>query len=270
MPKAELLSELEYAECFDTFKKVSSEWKAIKEWLSVDFMPYLEGKTSADVLSIGSGTGDFDIHLIQMLFSKISQINYVAMDPNHNHNLEFKNRYQKSGLKLNSFQIIPQPFGENYPEETFDLIHMTHCLYYIPERKKAILRAYNLLKPQGILLIFHQTAVGINEIQRKYLKLVKGDENEMFSADDLLQLFKEIGLKFNFDVLISDIDVTDCIEENETGNKILNFFLESNLHGIDPYLKKEIKQTLKEKCRYENGRYLLLHPSSIFWIRKDK
>jgi len=75
---------------------------------------------------------------------------------------------------------------------------MTHCLYYIPDRKEAILQAYNLLNPGGFLLIFHQTSMGINEIQRKYMKRVKNDEKEMFSAHDILRIFSELGLKFNF------------------------------------------------------------------------
>jgi hypothetical protein len=61
-----------------------------------------------------------------------------------------------------------------------------------------------------------------------------------------------LGLKFNADILVSDIDVTDCIEDNKTVDKILNFFLES----------------LKETCRVQEGRYHLFHPTSIFWIRK--
>ena len=169
---------------------------------------------------------------------------------------------------MKSFRIIPQPFGKDCLEEGFDLVHLTHCLYYIPDRKMAIRRAYELLNPGGFLLIFHQTTLGINEIQRAYMKLVKGDEKEMFSAHDIALVFEELGLKFNYDVLISDIDVTDCIKENETGRKILNFFLESNLDGIDSSLRKEIIQNMKEICRYENNRYFLFHPCGIFWIRK--
>jgi SAM-dependent methyltransferase len=268
MSKTNPLSDQEYAECFDAFKKVSTEWSAIEEWLSHEFLPFVEGREGADVLSIGSGTGDFDLNLMKMLLGKIPHIRYVAMDPNQNHNREFFSRYEKSGLKLDFFEIMPQPFGHDNLEGSFDLIHMTHCLYYIPDREKAIIKAYDLLKPHGILLIFHQTALGINEIQRAYMKQVKGHEKEMFSAYDILQIFKKLGLKFNFEILVSDIDVTDCMEENESGDRILSFFLESDLNGIEPYLKKEIINTLKETCRVHEGKYQLFHPTGIFWIRK--
>jgi len=262
------LTDKEYAQCFDAFKKVSSEWMAMDEWLEKEFIPCLAGRSFARVLSVGSGTGDFDLTLMHMLLKKISRISYVALDPNKEHNAIFSERYRECGLGLESFQIIPQPFGQERLDGGFDLIHLTHCLYYILDRKTAILRAYEMLSPGGFLLIFHQTTMGINEIQRAYMKLVKGNEKEMFSAHDISLIFEDLELSFNYDVLISDIDVTDCIKENETGRKILNFFLESDLDGIDPYLKKEIIQKMKEICRYENGRYFLFHPCGIFWIRK--
>lgn len=263
------LNDREYAECFNAFKKVSTEWTAIKDWLSKEFMPLMAGAPSAHVLSVGSGTGDFDLTLIRILLEKIHHISYVALDPNEEHNRIFLDRYRKSELQLTSLQIIPETFEDDHLEEGFDLIHLTHCLYYIPDQKKAIQKAYDLLNPGGFLLIFHQTPLGINEIQRAYMRRIKGDEKEMFSTHDILLIFEELGLKFNFDVLISDIDVTDCIEDDEIGQRLLNFFLESNLEGLDPSVRKEIIHTLKETCQFREGRYYLFHPSGIFWIRKD-
>jgi hypothetical protein len=164
MRVARPLTDKEYAECFDAFKNVSSEWMAIGEWLEKEFIPCLAGRALARVLSVGSGTGDFDLTLMRMLLKKIPHISYIALDPNEEHNAIFSERYRDCGLEL---------------------------------------------------------------------------------------------------------DVTDCIKENETGRKILNFFLESDLEGIDRSLKEEIIQKMKEICRYENGRYFLFHPCGIFWTIKQ-
>ncbi|MCX6669116.1 MAG: hypothetical protein NTV25_04820, partial [Methanothrix sp.] len=104
----------------------------------------MAGAPSAHVLSVGSGTGDFDLTLIRILLEKIHHISYVALDPNEEHNHIFLDRYRKSELQLTSFQIIQ--------------------------------KAYDLLNPGGFLLIFHQTPLGINQIQRAYMRRIKGDE----------------------------------------------------------------------------------------------
>jgi SAM-dependent methyltransferase len=269
MSFAKPLTDKEYAECFNAFRKVSTEWTAMGKWLAKELMPLMAGRESAKILSIGSGTGDFDLTLMRQLKTEIHDVGYMALDPNQEHDNIFSERYKESGLQLSSFRIIPRPFGKGDCQERFDLIHMTHCLYYITDRKDAILHAYDLLSPGGILLIFHHTALGINEIQRAFMRRVKGDEKEMFSSHDILRIFAELGLKFNFDILISDIDVTDCVVENDRGRKILNFFLESDLDGLDRQLREEIIQTLKNICRIEGGRYFLFHPCGIFWVRKD-
>jgi hypothetical protein len=83
------LTEKEYAECFNAFKKVSTEWMAIEGWLSDDFLPTLTGRKYAKILSIGSGTGDFDLALMRMLLCKIPALSYIALDPNETHNRTF-------------------------------------------------------------------------------------------------------------------------------------------------------------------------------------
>jgi hypothetical protein len=137
------LTDKEYAECFNAFKKVSSEWMAMGVWLEKEFITSLAGRPSASVLGVGSGTGDFDLTLMRMLLEKVSHLSYVALDPNQEHNRIFFQRYRDCGLELRSFQI-------------------------------------------------------------------------------------------------------NCIKENETGRKILNFFLESNLEGIDSSLRKEIIQRISD------------------------
>jgi len=263
------LSDREYAECFNVFRKISTEWGAMEEWLRENFLPCLHAGKSADILSVGSGTGDFDLALMRLVGEKVSRIAYTALDPNKEHNRIFRRNFRNSDIPGYSLKIIPMPFGRERLEGTFDIVHLTHCLYYIPDRKEAIRRAYELLNPGGSLLIFHQTALGINEIQRAVMRRVKGDEKEMFSSYDILKLFEELNIPYRFDILISDIDVTDCVKGNETGNRLLCFFLESHVEDLEDALREEIIRFIKDTCRRVDGRYLLFHPSGVFWIKKE-
>jgi hypothetical protein len=58
-------------------------------WLWDDFIPSLAAWESAKILSIGSGTGDFNLTLMRMLQGKIPTISYIALDPNETHNKIF-------------------------------------------------------------------------------------------------------------------------------------------------------------------------------------
>ena len=262
------LTDLEYAQCFDQFKTISTEWDAISNWLKYECIPDLKFEEKIDILSIGSGRGDFDLALIGLLNDKYSRIVYTAVDPNTEHNRIFQDKVQLSGTALDSFHIIPEPFQEDTVRGTYDLIHLTHCLYYIPERKKAIKLAYDMLKPNGSLLIFHQTALGVNEVQRLFMQQVKGDRKEMFSANELLGILDSLHLPFKSDILISDLDVTDIVNGNAKGRHLLEFFLEANLDGVDEPLLSEIVRYVIENCRISDGRYYFFHPSSIFWVKK--
>lgn len=262
------LSDREYAECFNAFKQISSEWGALVDWFRASFLPTLPKHASLNVLSIGSGTGDFDMMLMRLLLDHGAELSYTAMDPNEEHNSIFRERLLRSDLQPSSFRIIPSPFTATEAEGSYDIIHLTHCLYYIDDRSQAIRRSYELLNPGGALLIFHQTPVGINELQRSFMREVKGNEREMFSSKDIMIVFEQLGIPCHFEVVVSDLDVTDCITGTDRGRLLLNFLLESDTACIDELLRRRIVATIKEISRRVGDRYLLFHPGGIFLARK--
>ena len=142
------LSEREYAECFDAFKKISSEWQSMQQWLDDDFLPKCTWSDPINILSIGSGDGEFDIQLMKLVLKRWRIGSYVAVDPNPHHNQVFESRIHESNLRVSNIEIVPEAFPNTRLARKFDLIHMTQCLYYIPpdpsrykRDSKAILKA---------------------------------------------------------------------------------------------------------------------------------
>ncbi|MGC9435527.1 MAG: class I SAM-dependent methyltransferase [Methanomicrobiales archaeon] len=263
------LTDREYAECFDCFKAHSTEWDALSRWLADELLPTLGHRDRIRVLSVGSGTGDFDLVLMRLLDGAGFGIDYTAVDPNHEHNAVFERRVRESRLSPDRFGILPVPFQPGTAPGTYDLIHFTHCLYYIPNRAEAIQRAREMLAPGGSLLIFHQTALGINEVQRLFMERVKGETREMFSCFDLLAILDRLDIPCTFDLLLSDVDVTDIMDGTPEGEMLLCFFLESGLEGVDPALFAEVIRYVRENSRVEDGRFSLFHPGGIVRIRAD-
>jgi SAM-dependent methyltransferase len=264
------LSEREYAECFDAFKKISTEWQSMQKWLSEDFLPKCTWSDPLNILSIGSGDGEFDIALMKLILKRWRIGSYTAGDPNPHHNQLFKSRFHESNLEVSRLEIIPEGFPNRHIGKKFDLIHMTQCLYYIPDRVRAIQAALDYLGDNGLMLIFHQTPQGINEIQRRFLRHVKGDENEMYSSNDVYGVLKSLHVKFGFDTLEGRLDVSDLLTQGSyKGLQLLNFFLECRADVLPHDVKQEVIDFIKNLAFSENNRQYLLHPVGVFRVSRS-
>jgi SAM-dependent methyltransferase len=264
------LSEREYAECFDAFKKISSEWQSMQKWLNDDFLPKCTWPDPLNILSIGSGDGEFDIALMELILKRWRIGFYTAVDPNPHHNQLFELRFQESNLEVSRLEIVPETFPNTHFGKKFDLIHMTQCLYYIPDRVSAIQAALEILNDNGLMLIFHQTPQGINEIQRRFLKRVKGDENEMYSSNDIYGVLKSLHVKFDFETLDGLLDVSNLLtQDSYHGAQLLNFFLECRADLLPNDVKEEVIEFIKDRTFSENNRWYLFHPIGVFRVSRS-
>jgi SAM-dependent methyltransferase len=264
------LSDREYAECFDTFKQISTEWQSTQKWLIDDFLPRCAWTDPLNILSIGSGTGDFDLHLMKLILKRWRIKSYVAVDPNPDHNQIFITRFRESGLPVPNFKVHSRTFPMQDLDMKFDLIHMTHCLYYIPDRLKAIQSAMDILNNKGIMLIFHQTPLGINEIQKRFLKSAKGNKKEMYSSKDIHRLLESIPASFAFDIIDGLLDVTDLVAPPSIrGRRLLNFFLECRADLLPREFKEEVIDFINGLAFTENDRQVIFHPVGVFRVSRN-
>jgi len=264
---APTLSDREYAECFDTFKQISTEWQSTRDWLSNDFLPRCQWAEPLNVLSIGSGAGEFDLQLMRLILQRWRIGAYIAVDPNPDHNRVFAEKFRESDLPVANFEILARTFPVRHLDRKFDLIHMTHCLYYMPDRLEAIQGALDILNRQGLILIFHQTPLGINEIQRRFLKRAKGDESEMYSSRDILQLLESQPVTFTFDIIDGILDVTDfTATPSPRGKQLLNFFLECRADLLPVEFRREVGDFIGELAFPDHGRQVIFHPVGVFCV----
>lgn len=259
----------DYAKCFKTYKKISSEWKSMFDWIHNKLIGNLPDKESFSVLSVGSGTGDFDFQFIKILKSKFKVLDYVALEPNKVFCQECKDRIVSYPFYDVRFEIHPVPFEEFSTDKYFDLVHFSHSLYYIPDRQRAVLNALDVILDDGLVLIFIQTPIGINQIQRQFLKRVKGSTNEMFSSKELQVILNHHQIPNHFDVVDSFLDVSDCfILNSESGENLLSFILEIDVSQLLPTIKWEIVNYIHELSFYNQGRRFIFHPVAIFSLFK--
>ena len=259
------LSQESYAACFGTFREFSSEWESILTWARDKLLKKLPDKEELSILSVGSGTGGFDFQLIQILNSKIKTFEYVALEPNEELCRQFRAGIEENLFHNVRFEIHSVPFEEFETEKRFDLVHLTHSLYYLPDRKQAILNAISLTHDDGCVLIINQTTKGIYQTQRKFMKKVKGSEKEMFSSRELQGILDHHRIPYDLDVVDSFVDISHCLRANsESGQQLLSFILECDMSRLAPEIKQELVEYIQEISFYDQGRPLLFHPIAIF------
>lgn len=259
-----------YAECFEAYKRISTERECMRQCIHDNLLDSLPHKENISILSVGSGSGDFDLQLIELVASKFKSVDYVAIEPNKVHSQQFKIRTIGYPLQGVRFKIHTLPFEELRIDTRFDLIHFTHCLYYIPDRAGAVLKALNMIVDHGIVLIFHQTPMGINQIQRKFLKRVKGTEKDMFSSKELQDILHRYHIRYRLNMMNSFLDVSDClIADSETTQKLISFFLECDTRQLLPEIRQEIYQFIKELSCNDQGHSLIFQPVAVFFLFKS-
>lgn len=240
--KAPPLSPEAYAHCFLTFRKYSTEWRGMLSWCRQRMATLLPPRPRLSAMSVGAGNGDFDWRLLPILRDQAHSLEYVFVDPSQAMCSRLRARMAKEPVEGVEFDLETSRFETCRLQEVFDLVLLTHCLYYIPNRRAAIQHASRLAGDAGWVLIFHQTPLGIDQIQKKFIKRVKGSEQEMFTSRDIQDILVSLEAPYRLEQVESHIDVSECFRpDSEEGGELLSFFLECDVRHIDPVLKQEVK-----------------------------
>ena len=264
-PLAPPLSLEAYAHCFLTFRKHSTEWLAMLRWSQERLLPRLPVKSPFAVLSVGAGSGDFDRRFALLLRSRFKQLEYVMVEPNETLCRRLRECFSGHAGEGVRFEIAPHTFEDFAIRRPFDLVHFTHCLYYIPDRQGAMEHALQAIGPKGLGLIFHQTPWGIDQVQQRFMKRVKGSDQEMFTSREIQAILAAGGIPYRLEEVESHINVTECFRPGSAeGEALLSFFLESDVRHLDPALKQEVLDYLYDLTYPREDRRLLRHPVAIF------
>jgi SAM-dependent methyltransferase len=272
-----------YAEFYKLRKNASTMTASTIEWfrnhlqILLDEMQYKTRNNTLSVLSIGSGEGDIDIEIIQAILphlnSQWTHLKYDALEPNLRQRKRFVER-----LSENSFDdhirvsVHKSAFGSGdgfESHESYDLVLLIQVLYYFKVPSQIIQRALAQTKPTGRVIIVHQSALGIPEIQREHMLSLKGDENELFTTEDIKRLVdQEDRYFYRFYEVDAYLDVTECLNQSEVGLKILSFCMGCDLRNIQKKKLTRLLQSLRNHAEIQDEGSVLYEPMGIFIINK--
>ncbi len=170
------LSEARYAKGYSLRKSLSSMTQNTLEWIKKNPDKLLPASSKGEpikILSIGCGDGELDMALLEAL-STFRSIDYYGWDQNKAELALFETRLNQSTLIRDSdirVQLEETLFNEaTETEGNYDLIIMSHMLYYFKKPEDIIRRACQQLSKKGQLMIVHQCAEGIPVIRETLFK----------------------------------------------------------------------------------------------------
>lgn len=269
-----------YAESYELRKAASTMTVAAIEWFRSNVMELLERSDSPpekdntfSVLSVGSGEGDIDIEIIQNLIPRLNprwnRLRYVALEPNPIHRERFLQRLDKVSFNQDvEVSVRDESFGQpvgTISKERYDLVLLIQVLYHFKEPYQTIQSALRQTKQGGRVVIVHQTAMGIPQIQRDYTLEAKGNQEGMLTTEDIKKLLDTKSHQYQFYHLDAHLDVTECIQCSETGVKIMSCCLECDLRQLQESKFIKILHAFQKLAEIEDtGRAFIQEPIGIF------
>ena len=228
----------------------------------------LNGK-AIKLLSIGAGTGHMEDDQIRNCELQISY--YHAIEPNESLLVDLRKTISNWNI---DFKVEQNYFSDGIEiDSTFDMILMSHCLYGMNEPLKAIIQAKSFLKPEGKLIIFHQSDKGGYELHTHFTQNATFDRPPLndgtLSSKHVCDMLKSSGVNYSVTEGNGTLEVDDFVRKRDTpiANDVITLFLQTRFENLDDERKSEIFGMTKERCvKDPNGMYLFRHPVSMIQI----
>lgn len=163
----------EYATAFRTFLDYCDQRKALYQWFDEAVEPC---DLVQSFLSIGAGTGEVESELLRRIAPHGPHT--VLVEPNPELAEQIADRLPKAEVLVSRYEDC----REKLSHRKYDLILLSHSIYYLDDPRSTIQECYDMLTPQGALMIINESVHGIHDFRKRY----DGHESMLFSDKDVL------------------------------------------------------------------------------------
>lgn len=262
--------EGDYVERFQFYLEHSGEHTAMRtlfdKALPAEYARIAEGKSDLKFLGVGSGQGEMDCHMLNLLQSTLPKL-AISADVLEPSSALIKN-FKDSVAKSSSLEKIPFTWNnlscDQYEKQVrdsketkkFDFIHMIQMLYYLEDYAASIKFFHSLLREKGKLMIIHEAASsGWGTLWSVFTKeLCTKSVNKYISAADVRVQLDNLGLKYEEHSIPNTMDITECFVDGSTlGAKLLDFMTDQDSFekAFSAEMKTKIFDLLRNKCVIE-------------------
>ena len=276
-----------YYKSFDALKNKTSEFFKNVEIMR-DHMPSMiqkllhsvQDRTSFNILSVGSGTGDMDLEILKIVKDELQRSQGCHQMKIFNRAIEINKHpcdlYKAAIKNFNDqqavFDLRHQSFEEYAEESTleqlkFDVIHFIHSIYYVDI--EAVLKhcIENELQDNGRLVFIVTRSSPMSSVLEKQWHGTSDEKNPgSFGIAE-----KMYGWKHEIYTHGYSIDVTEIFDPQSTeGNLLLDFITHTeNYRGTaDKKLLQETLALIEDLSTLKDGKRLGEKKESLIFIYK--
>lgn len=233
----EFIDEAHYLESIEILFLSTMETKNREIFIKKMILPKIENKRK--MLDIGPGDGS----MLKTLASEFESISII------DNNEEIINNIAASFSNVE--EIINCDFNKLMPgHQKYDLILMSHILYYLNPSvlKNLIVNIYNMLSPNGILLIIYSDGLGKENISSFFGGSLSELEKTICYCEQILNIKSEkyvsvekftskdiVSMQHIVNILLNDAGCTAT--NNEVLEYIEHFCRDNSHYGIPMYQK---------------------------------
>lgn len=282
-----------YYKSLDAMKNKTSEFFKNVEIMR-DHMPSMiqkllhsvQDRTSFNILSVGSGTGDIDLEILKIVKDELQRSQGCHQMKIFNRAIEI-NKYPcdlyKAAIKnfndqQADFDLRNQSFEEYAEESTleqlkFDVIHFIHSIYYVDI--EAVLKhcIENELQDNGRLVFIVTRSSPMSSVLEKQWHGTSDEKNpgSFGIAEKMFEIAEKYGWKHEIYTHEYSIDVTEIFDPQSTeGNLLLDFITHTeNYRGTaDKKLLQETLALIEDLSTLKDGKRLGEKKESLIFIYK--
>ncbi len=257
-----------YVEAHEAFRRASDQAERIADWFERHRLLDLRAGVPA-VLSVGTGGGEVDVHLIEALRRKGAFV-YDALEPSGDALGRFRTRCEQFGGVPGGVWMNEGRFEEFESSLRYDLIHFVHAVYSMRNLEEALGKAFRMLREGGSLALVCCTDEGVNAFLRDVLREVSlpGRTGTMPEADLIAALSTLSGGEQRFELVPSEIAVGACFQPGGRAGHLLNFLLQADSSQLSARERAAVMDALHAHSVERDGNRWISQPMLAISVRK--
>ena len=218
-----------YLECHEVYCDSTNQQAKMLDAMFIYFEKTFENRSSYNILSIGCGSGSFEVPLLKKLLAKNQKIHFVGIDSNKEQTLATQQKLDTLARENEnfSFEIFNEDFNSCSFEQSFDAILCIHVLYYCSNLESTLSKIRNLLDSDSKLVVMNapleDMAIPFFSISNQLWGRVPLYSHQIEETLNLSQI------PYSKQAISASLDISNCFDSQlEGGKQLLDFIL-----GVD-------------------------------------